>query len=130
VDYISKQIESKAILAIAPIHMLMCAAHFYEEDNVVIDTKREKNSNWLVYIILCSDDSLYTGITTDIERRFSQHVAGTGAKYFRGRSPRHFVYLEGDHDRSSASRREAEIKRLRADDKWLLIASSGNDLKR
>ncbi len=79
--------------------------------------------NWQVYIILCSDDSLYTGITTDVERRFGQHLTGTGAKYFRGRSPRQVVYCEGGHDRSSASRREAEIKKLRADDKRQLIAS-------
>jgi len=80
--------------------------------------------NWQVYIILCSDDSLYTGITTDVERRFAQHLAGTGAKYFRGRSPCRIVYLESGHNRSSASRREVEIKRLRPADKRLLITSS------
>ena len=84
--------------------------------------------NWQVYIILCSDNSLYTGITTDVERRFAQHHAGSGAKYFRGRSPRRLVYLEGGHDRSSASRREVEIKRLRAADKRLLITSSANQV--
>lgn len=84
--------------------------------------------NWQVYIILCTDDSLYTGITTDVERRFGQHLAGTGAKYFRGHSPRRLVYVEGGHDRSSASRREAEIKKMRADDKRLLIASPRNPL--
>lgn len=80
--------------------------------------------NWQVYIILCSDNSLYTGITTDVERRFNQHLVGTGAKYFRGRSPLRLVYLEGGHDRSSASRREVEIKRLRPVDKRRLIAST------
>ncbi|MCK4620663.1 MAG: GIY-YIG nuclease family protein [Desulfuromonadales bacterium] len=85
--------------------------------------------NWQVYIILCSDDSLYTGITTDVERRLAQHVVGTGAKYFRGRSPRHLVYLEGGHDRSSASRREVQIKRLRPVDKRRLIASPDNRLE-
>lgn len=84
--------------------------------------------NWQVYIILCTDDSLYTGITTDVERRFAQHAAGTGAKYFRGRSPLQVVYLERGHDRSSASRREAEIKQLRPVDKRRLIASPGNQL--
>lgn len=79
--------------------------------------------NWQVYIILCSDDSLYTGITTDLERRFAQHLGGTGAKYFRGRSPLRLVYQEGGHDRSSASRREAQIKGLRAEEKRGLIAS-------
>ena len=78
--------------------------------------------NWQVYIILCSDDSLYTGITTDVERRFAQHLGGTGAKYFRGRSPLRLVYQEGGHDRSSASRREAQIKGLRAEEKRRLIA--------
>jgi putative endonuclease len=92
-------------------------------------SKRNVAMNWQVYIILCSDDSLYTGITTDVERRFAQHLAGTGAKYFRGRSPHRLVYLEVDHDRSSASRREVEIKRLRPDDKRLLIASPGNRLE-
>jgi len=81
--------------------------------------------NWQVYIILCSDDSLYTGITTDVDRRFSEHLDGTGAKYFRGRSPRQLVYLETGHNRSSASRREAEIKRLRPVDKRRLIAVEG-----
>lgn len=79
--------------------------------------------NWQVYIILCSDGSLYTGITTDVERRFAQHLAGTGAKYVRGRAPLRLVYQEDGHDRSSASRREVEIKGLRAQEKRRLIAS-------
>ena len=67
---------------------------------------------WKVYIIRCSDGTLYTGITTDMERRFRQHAAGNGAKYFRGRQPEQVVYLESDHTRSSAGKREAEIKAL------------------
>ena len=67
---------------------------------------------WKVYIIRCSDGTLYTGITTDMERRFRQHAAGNGAKYFRGRQPEQVVYLENDHTRSSAGKREAEIKAL------------------
>ena len=78
---------------------------------------------WQVYIILCSDNSLYTGITTDITRRFSQHLTGNGAKYFRGRIPQRLVFLEGGHNRSSASRREAAIKKLPRDRKWQLIGS-------
>lgn len=84
--------------------------------------------NWQVYIIHCSDDSLYTGISTDVERRFAEHTAGSGAKYFRGRSPRQIVYLEQDHDRSSASRREIQIKKLRPDEKRSLIRSLDNQL--
>lgn len=78
--------------------------------------------NWRVYMLLCSDDSLYTGITTDIDRRMAQHQNGSGAKYFRGRNVQRLVYLEGGHDRSSASRREVEIKRLHVTDKRKLIA--------
>ena len=92
----------------------------------MVDSKTKRN--WQVYIILCTDNSLYTGITTDVERRFAQHAAGTGAKYFRGHSPRQLVYLECGHDRSSASRREAEIKRLRPVDKRRLVTSPDNQL--
>lgn len=88
----------------------------------------EHNMNWQVYIILCKDNSLYTGITTDVQRRFAQHLAGTGAKYFRGHSPLRLVYLEDGHDRSSASRREAEIKKLRPEDKRRLIELPENCL--
>lgn len=86
--------------------------------------QREMDMNWQVYIILCSDDSLYTGITTNVERRYAQHCNGTGAKYFRGRSPQRIVYLEGGHDRSSAGRREIQIKRMRLEDKRRLVAAS------
>ena len=82
--------------------------------------------NWQVYIILCSDDTLYTGITTDIERRMRQHADGDGAKYFRGRQPKQLVYLEGGHDRSSASKRELSIKGMRRPEKKLLVCSEAN----
>jgi putative endonuclease len=79
--------------------------------------------NWHVYIILCSDDTLYTGITTDIERRMRQHATGRGAKYFRGRQPKELIYLEGGHDRSAASKRELCIKAMKRADKCLLASS-------
>jgi putative endonuclease len=82
--------------------------------------------NWHVYIILCSDDTLYTGITTDIERRMRQHADGSGAKYFRGRQPKQLLYLEGGHDRSSASKRELSIKGLKRPEKQLLVSSEAN----
>ncbi len=75
---------------------------------------------WQIYIILCSDDSLYTGITTDVERRFRQHADGRGAKYFRGRQPMRLLYLESGHTRSTASKREAEIKSMKRADKLKL----------
>lgn len=76
---------------------------------------------WFVYMIRCDDESLYTGITTNIERRFQQHATGTGAKYFNARSPRSVVYQECHCDRSSASRREAEIKKLTKKQKEQLL---------
>ena len=84
--------------------------------------------NWQVYIILCTDNSLYTGITTDIERRFRQHAGAQGAKYFRGRQPDEVVYLEGGHTRSTASKREVAIKKLRRVEKLRLITSNSNAL--
>ena len=84
---------------------------------------RKSEPPWQVYIILCSDETLYTGITNDLARRLAQHQAGRGAKYFRARRPLEVVYLEGGHDRSSASRREAQIKRLSRAGKLRLIAS-------
>lgn len=74
----------------------------------------------------CSDGSYYTGITTDIKRRFSQHTAGTGAKYFRGRVPVKVVYLENNHTRSSASKREIKIKAMNRSDKEMLVASKSS----
>lgn len=82
--------------------------------------------NWFVYIIEASDDSLYTGITTDMQRRWCQHRDGKGAKYFRGRSPSKLAYLEACADRSGASQREAAIKQLTRKQKQMLIQSATN----
>ena len=82
--------------------------------------------NWQVYVILCSDDSLYTGITTDLQRRFDQHSSGRGAKYFRGRRPLEVVYQESGHTRSSASRRELEIKAMERSAKLSLVSCNNS----
>ena len=83
---------------------------------------------WHVYIILCSDDTLYTGITTDCQRRFLQHAQGYGAKYFRSRQPLRIVYQEQGHNRSTATKREARIKAMNRAAKNLLIVrqATGN----
>ncbi|MFP4001335.1 MAG: GIY-YIG nuclease family protein [Thermoplasmata archaeon] len=65
---------------------------------------------WYLYILRLSDDSLYTGITKDVDRRIDQHEDGDGSKYVRSRLPCKLVYLEELESRSEASRREAEIK--------------------
>jgi putative endonuclease len=67
---------------------------------------------WHVYIIRCSDASLYTGIATDVPERLAKHDAGKGAKYTRGRGPVALAYCEAAKDESAAKKREAEIKRL------------------
>ncbi|MEK6748943.1 MAG: GIY-YIG nuclease family protein [Pseudomonadota bacterium] len=77
---------------------------------------------WSVYILRCSDGTLYTGITNCLARRLTLHAAGRGAKYLRGRLPVRLVYVESGHNRPSASQREAQIKRLRRAQKNRLIA--------
>jgi putative endonuclease len=78
--------------------------------------------NWFVYMILASDDQLYTGITTDIQRRWDEHTSGkAGAKYFRGRTPMLLCLLEDGHSHSTASQREAAIKKLNRIAKLQLI---------
>lgn len=77
---------------------------------------------WFVYIIEASDGSLYTGVTTNVERRFTEHRdSAKGAKFFRGRRPLKIVYQQDHPDRSSALQREAEIKKLTREKKLYLI---------
>lgn len=85
---------------------------------------RATGMDWQVYIILCTDRSLYTGITRDIRRRLAEHGGRRGARYFRGRRPLEVVYLESGHSRSSASRREAAIKKLSRAGKLRLIGQA------
>lgn len=80
--------------------------------------------NWSVYMILCSDGSLYTGISTDVPRRFQQHLLGKGAKYFRGRLPVRLVFQENGHCQASATQRELAIKKMKKQDKANLFLSS------
>ena len=74
-------------------------------------------SDWAVYMLRCSDGSLYTGITTDVERRLDEHNSGNGSKYVRSRLPAKLAYTEGGHDQSSALSREAEIKSMTKSEK-------------
>jgi putative endonuclease len=70
-------------------------------------------SQYIVYILECADTTLYTGITTDIEKRLKEHnESPKGAKYTRVRRPVKLVYTEVAEDRSAASKREYEIKKL------------------
>ncbi len=91
--------------------------------------KIDRMMDWSVYIIQCTNDSLYTGITNNIQRRFSQHLNRRGAKFFRGHSPKRIVYVENGHTRSSASRREAAIKKHTRIGKLQLILSGINEVQ-
>ena len=93
-------------------------------DSDVVANSADSCCKWLVYIIEAADGSLYTGITTDLVRRWRQHASGRGARYFRGREPRSVVFVERGHDRVSASRREAAIKALTRTQKRLLIVAA------
>ena len=76
---------------------------------------------WCVYILRCKDDTLYTGITDDFEKRLAAHRAGKGAKYTRGRTPLEPVYREICEDHSAALKREYAIKQLPRKKKMELI---------
>jgi len=79
-------------------------------------------SNWFVYIVRCADNSLYTGITTDLERRVKEHNSSKlGARYTRARRPVKCVYFESCDDRSCAAKRESTIKKLSKPQKISLI---------
>ncbi len=72
-----------------------------------------KSNDWFVYIIEAENGHFYTGITTDIERRFSEHQSKQGgARFFHTSSAKQIVFQEPHPDRSSASKREAAIKKL------------------
>ena len=70
------------------------------------------DSVWYLYILRCGDGSLYTGITTDVEKRLAQHRSGKGAKYTRGRIPLELVYREVCGSYSDALKREHAVKAM------------------
>ena len=78
-------------------------------------------STWYLYILRCADGTLYTGITTDVEKRLEQHRCGKGAKYTRGRAPLELVYREECGSHSQALKRECAVKALKRQQKQALI---------
>lgn len=67
---------------------------------------------WVCYLLRCADDTLYCGITNDLDKRIAAHNTGEGAKYTRSRTPVELVFSEACEDRSAASKREIQIKKL------------------
>ena len=83
-------------------------------------------NTWHLYILRCKDGTLYTGITTDVEKRFAAHQSGKGAKYTRGRGPLELVYREQCGSHSDALKRELAVKSLTREQKQAL---TGNEDK-
>ncbi len=79
---------------------------------------------WYVYILECSDKSLYTCSTNDIKRRFIEHREGRGSKYVRSRGAKRIVYSKSFNSKNSALRRETQLKALSRQEKLQLIKSS------
>lgn len=67
---------------------------------------------WFVYLLRCSDDTLYCGITNNLEKRLSAHNSGKGAKYTKNRTPVSVYYFETVEDKSTALKREIQIKKM------------------
>lgn len=80
--------------------------------------------SWCCYLLRCADDTLYCGITNDLEKRLVAHNAGEGAKYTRGRGPLVLLYSESCADKSAALKRELQIKRLPRAEKLALCGES------
>lgn len=83
---------------------------------------------WYLYLIKTASGALYTGITTDVQRRLGEHGTGRGAKALRGKGPLSLVHQEAVGTRSEALKLEAAVKRLTAADKrqWLSSRSGGS----
>ncbi|MHC5020243.1 MAG: GIY-YIG nuclease family protein [Planctomycetota bacterium] len=87
--------------------------------------KAKRKKRWFVYMLWCGPGRfLYTGRTTDVERRFEEHRSGTGARYTRAHPPSGIAWFEGGHTASSSGKREAAIKRMTRAAKLALIEAS------
>lgn len=78
--------------------------------------------SYFVYVLECGDGSLYTGITTDVARRFAEHQEGVGSRFTRAKGAERIIYSEKQPDRGAASKREAEIKKWSRAKKLALAA--------
>lgn len=83
--------------------------------------------NWVVYLVRCSDETLYCGITTDLDRRLGEHNSGTGAKYTRSRGPVTLIVSASFPDRSSASKVEYRVKRQPSGRKAAYLAQCASE---
>lgn len=82
---------------------------------------------YFLYLLECKDGSIYTGITTDVTRRFAEHVEGSASRYTRAKKAKRLLYIEEQPDRSSASKREAQVKKYSREQKYALAACYHSD---
>lgn len=85
---------------------------------------KDEEQIWYLYILRCGDNTLYTGITVDVEKRFAAHSAGRGAKYTRGRGPLELVYRERCGTHSDALKREWIVKSMNRHQKEKMIGQA------
>ena len=90
-----------------PISATMDAVKDHSPENDI-----SAGTDWVLYLLECENGSYYAGITTDLERRFAEHVFGIGARYTRANPPQRVVAAKSYRDRASASRAEAALKKL------------------
>ena len=83
---------------------------------------------WFVYLVRCRDNSLYCGISNDLEKRIREHNSGAGAKYTASRRPVFLVYSEKHPDAGSARKREAQVKKLTKENKERLVKAAGDSV--
>ncbi|MDF3885823.1 GIY-YIG nuclease family protein [Cupriavidus basilensis] len=85
-------------------------------------------ASWFLYLLECEGNTIYTGITTDVERRFAQHQAGTGAKYTRSRRPIRILGWQRFDNRSEASKAEAAAKKMTSAQKRVFCAQLAEEV--
>lgn len=88
---------------------------------------KDQTTNYYVYILECADQTYYTGIAKDVQKRLCAHLLGKGAKYTRGRGPLILRYVEALDNRSEALKRERQIKKLTRIQKLQLIKGQEDD---
>lgn len=86
-----------------------------------MEAEEKIEKKWYLYMLLCGDDTLYTGITDDVEKRLSKHREGKGAKYTRGRGPLKLVYQCACENHSQALQLEYKMKKLTRQQKLELV---------
>lgn len=80
--------------------------------------------SWCCYLLRCADDTLYCGITNDLDKRLAAHNAGTAAKYTRTRGPVELAWVEPCADKSAALKRELQVKHMPRNEKLILVVGS------